>query len=385
MREAPIAPRSRALRIPLWDDYGQAERFAGGLGFAALAAAAPYVLSERIALAEICIALATLLIALCLASDRGAPRWVLGIGTPAVMSACALALLLVTGGRGVVAAALLALAPAIATLWSSALAGFVFLALAIASSGLVLAFAPGSALAGAEPWIGDPRAPWLVAPLGAGLLLLARSWIKAHGDFHQDVAASHAVLAASEARFKAYVENAHDVTAELDGHGRVLFITAQKQAHYALPVAELLGTDGGAYIHPDDLPGARRAFEAAAGGRPNVSAPIRYRGAAEGWRYLRFALNSYRTQEGRLRFVLQARDETALQEAQLERDRVVSELEHALARIETLRGRVAICATCKDVKNEAGEWERVDEYLASRTLAELSHGMCPRCVEAKTA
>ena len=379
----PKFSRPRALRIPLWDDYGQAERFSGVLAVTALFAAASYLIIQQIAIAEICIALSTALIGLCLASDRGAPRWVLGQGAPAVMSLCALALLFATGGRCVASAALLALAPAIAVLWGSANAGWAFLALAAVSSGFVLIFAPGGTHAGAEPWLADPRAPWLVPPLAAGLFMLARSWAKAHSDYREDVAASHAVLAASEARFKAYIENAHDVTAELDGRGRVLFIAAKQAEHYALPIADLLGTRSRDYVHPDDIAVARRAFEAAARGRANVSPPIRYRGAKEGWRTLRVAVSAYRTNDGDLRFVVQARDETALQEAQAERDRLVAELEAALARIETLRGHHAICASCKDMKNEHGVWEPVDQYLASRSLAELSHGMCPRCTLAK--
>jgi hypothetical protein len=116
-----------------------------------------------------------------------------------------------------------------------------------------------------------------------------------------------------------------------------------------------------------------------------VSAPLRYRGAREGWRWLRVAVSSYHTASGSLRFLVQARDETALQEAQADRNRLVAELEQALARIETLRGRIAFCASCKDVKNEHEVWEPVDSYLASHSLAELSHGLCPRCVAEKTA
>lgn len=377
------APRS--LRIPLWDGYGQAERFAVLLAFAALFAAIPYLVSERMLPAEICFALATLLLGLSTGSARGAPRWLLGIGMPLAMTAGALALLVFTGGDAAAAGGLLALVPAVAVLWGdSERVAALFLALTLAAAATLGLSLPGGVAPDLAPWTADPRMPWGVGLLALGGFVFARSWASAHGAWQDEVIATHAVLAASEARFKAYVENAHDVTAELDGHGRVLFATASQQEHYALPVAQLLGTRGADYIHPDDLPIARRAFEIAAEGRPNVCPPVRYRGARGGWRTLRVAVSSYRTQQGRLRFVVQARDETALQEAQNERDRLLEELAQALARIETLRGRVAICATCKEVKNEAGGWEPVDEYLAARTLAELSHAMCPRCVAAKS-
>jgi PAS domain S-box-containing protein len=331
------ASQPRGRHIPLWDDHGQAWRFAGVLALAAVFAAIPYLAAGRLIVAAICAAVATSLTGLCAWSSRGGPRWVLGLGTPLTMTLGALALLAVTAGTCVASAALLALVPAVAVLWGgSERVGWCFLAATLAGSVAVLWAAPEEVVRGAEPWIADARAPWLIGPLALALFLLARSWAAAHGAWQDEVIATHAVVAASEARFKAYVENAHDVTAELDARGRVLFVTAKKSGHYALPLAELLGTKGGDYIHPDDLPAARRVFEAAATGRARVSEPIRYRGAREGWRYLRVAVNSYRTHEGKLRFVLQARDETALVETQLERDRRVAELEAALARSEAL-------------------------------------------------
>jgi PAS domain S-box-containing protein len=342
------APQSR-LRFPLWDEYGQAQRFAGVLAFAALFAAVPYLLAERTLVGALCVALAAVLLVLCTWSARGGPNGALGVGTPLAMTIAALALLYVTGGTCVASAALLALVPAVAVLWGgSERIGWAFLASTLASTLLLLA-APSEIVAGAEPWIADARAPWLIAPLALALFLLARSWASAHGAWRADVIATHSVVAASEARFKAYVENSHDVTAELDGRGRVLFITAKREGHYALPVAELLGTDGGDYLHPDDLPAARRAFEAAAAGRASVSEPIRYRGSREGWRHLRVAVSSYRTQAGKLRFVLQARDETAAVEAQAARELRVAQLEAELVQREALLSQSA-CPRCGETK-----------------------------------
>ena len=379
------ATASRALHIPLWDEYGQAQRFAVVLALFALAAALPRALVGEGLVAAITFAFGAALLGLCLASDRGGPRWLLGAGTPACMSVAALVLLGVTGGNSLGAAAVLATAPAIALLWGSERSGWLFLAIAAGGAALSIAFAPADPWPGAEPWIADRRSAWVVVPLAAGLLVLARSWQNAQGEWREDVVASHAVLAASEARFKAYVENAHDVTAELDGDGQILFVSASRDGQYSLPVADLLGTDAAKYLHPDDSKAGSRAFEKAARGHPNVSEPIRYSGPRGGWRWLRVAVSAYRTSLGELRFVAQARDETALQEAQADRDRLVAELEQALARIETLRGRIAFCASCKDVKNEHGVWVPIDDYLASHSLAELSHGICPRCVAEKTA
>jgi PAS domain S-box-containing protein len=267
------------------------------------------------------------------------------------MTIGALALLYVTAGTCVASAALLALVPAVAVLWGgSERVGWLFLATTLASSLVMSLAAPSAIVAGAEPWIADARAAWLIAPLALALFLLARSWASAHRAWQTEMIASHSVLAASEARFKAYVENAHDVTAELDGSGRLLFVTAKKEEHYALPLAELLGTDGSEHLHPDDLATARLTFEAAARGRASVSEPLRYQGSREGWRYLRLAVNSYRTQAGKLRFVLQARDETALVQAQASRERRVAELEAALARSEVLLHSQAGCPRCGEPK-----------------------------------
>jgi hypothetical protein len=80
------APRARGLRIPLWDDIGQAERFAGLLALAALFATVPYLVAERMIVAEICVALATALIGLCTWSVRGGPRAAIAIGLPLSMT-----------------------------------------------------------------------------------------------------------------------------------------------------------------------------------------------------------------------------------------------------------------------------------------------------------
>ena len=60
----------------------------------------------------------------------------------------------------------------------------------------------------------------------------------------------------------------------------------------------------------------------------------------------------------------------------------LAEFERSLERrVKVLEGLVPICAFCKNIRNEAGEWERLEKYISRRSEAEFSHGICPSCSE----
>jgi PAS domain S-box-containing protein len=44
-----------------------------------------------------------------------------------------------------------------------------------------------------------------------------------------------------------------------------------------------------------------------------------------------------------------------------------------------LRGILPICASCKRIRNQRGDWEQVEAYIREHTEAEFSHGICPEC------
>ena len=59
----------------------------------------------------------------------------------------------------------------------------------------------------------------------------------------------------------------------------------------------------------------------------------------------------------------------------------LSEQTQALrARVRTLEGLLPTCAYCKDIRDENGEWQQIEEFVASRSEARFSHGICPKCV-----
>lgn len=72
----------------------------------------------------------------------------------------------------------------------------------------------------------------------------------------------------------------------------------------------------------------------------------------------------------------------ALHKAQRERDELQEQLKQAMAAANTLSGLLPICAYCKKIKDDVGEWEQIEAYIMRRSKASFTHGMCPDCFEA---
>lgn len=73
------------------------------------------------------------------------------------------------------------------------------------------------------------------------------------------------------------------------------------------------------------------------------------------------------------------RDITERRRTEAGREKVIGELREALENVSTLRGLLPICASCKKIRDDKGYWNRIESYIASHTLAEFSHGICPDC------
>jgi PAS domain S-box-containing protein len=63
-----------------------------------------------------------------------------------------------------------------------------------------------------------------------------------------------------------------------------------------------------------------------------------------------------------------------------EKEELIKKLEKALNEIKTLKGIVPICASCKKIRDDKGYWTQLEEYLLEHSDAELSHGLCPDCM-----
>ena len=69
----------------------------------------------------------------------------------------------------------------------------------------------------------------------------------------------------------------------------------------------------------------------------------------------------------------------AKRRAEAEKERLIVELQEALANIKTLSGMLPICAKCKKIRDDDGYWTMVEHYLTEHSDAQFSHGICPEC------
>ena len=64
----------------------------------------------------------------------------------------------------------------------------------------------------------------------------------------------------------------------------------------------------------------------------------------------------------------------------LRQNPLIRSLEKALAEVKTLSGLLPMCAKCKKIRTDKGQWQGVEEYITKRTDAEFTHGLCPECM-----
>jgi PAS domain S-box-containing protein len=75
------------------------------------------------------------------------------------------------------------------------------------------------------------------------------------------------------------------------------------------------------------------------------------------------------------------RDITERKGAEEEREKLIHELQEALANIKTLHGLLPICSYCKKIRDDKGYWNQIESYIRDHSAAEFTHGMCPECMK----
>ncbi len=104
--------------------------------------------------------------------------------------------------------------------------------------------------------------------------------------------------------------------------------------------------------------------------------------AIDGERYYMTSVKPIRGEDGAVSAVVCiSKDITERKRAELERERLIGELQAALQHVRTLSGLLPICCSCKKIRDDHGYWTQIETYIRDHTQAEFTHGMCPECIE----
>lgn len=77
-----------------------------------------------------------------------------------------------------------------------------------------------------------------------------------------------------------------------------------------------------------------------------------------------------------------SRDLDERKRAERQREKVIVELNEALAKVKQLSGLLPICSYCKNIRDDKGYWTKIETYIQDHSSAEFSHSICKDCAKA---
>jgi PAS domain S-box-containing protein len=131
------------------------------------------------------------------------------------------------------------------------------------------------------------------------------------------------------------------------------------------------------FVHPDDRERTLNQNRDVRGGGRALSFENRYLCKDGSYRWLRW--NAAPDLSEQVIYSV-ARDVTESKDAEEERERLVRELQSALAEVKTLQGILPICSYCRKIRDDENYWHTVEGYIARHTTSRFSHGICPSCL-----
>lgn len=171
-----------------------------------------------------------------------------------------------------------------------------------------------------------------------------------------------------------------DMLCFLDFNGYFKRLNPAWERTLGYSVEELMARPFIEFVHPDDRERTLAQNAAVRAGGSALGFENRYMCKDGSFRW--FYWNAAPDAAERVIYSV-ARDVTARKQADEERDRLVTELQSALAEIKVLQEFLPICSYCKKIRDDENYWLTVENYISRHTNTRFSHGICPTCMETK--
>lgn len=165
-----------------------------------------------------------------------------------------------------------------------------------------------------------------------------------------------------------------DVVMVLDGETqRILYVNDTALRFLGYSPRALIGTLFSALLHEDS---SERLVEATL--VDGTYGPMPFR-CANGELHNADVTVAVVPWDGQPALLYSLRDATQRTRMERERENLILELREALSTVKQLSGLLPICANCKRIRDDQGEWSNLERYISARSNAEFSHGICPTC------
>lgn len=173
-----------------------------------------------------------------------------------------------------------------------------------------------------------------------------------------------------------FFELSIDLLCQLDFNGHFRRLNPAWERTLGFTIAELTSRPFIEFVHPDDRERTLAQNRDVRGGGRALGFENRYLCRDGTYRWLRW--NAAPDTPGSVIYSV-ARDITAEKEASEERERLVRELQAALAEVKTLQAILPLCSYCRKIRDDGDYWHTVESYVAQHTNSRFSHGICPDC------
>jgi PAS domain S-box-containing protein len=140
---------------------------------------------------------------------------------------------------------------------------------------------------------------------------------------------------------------------------------------------ELLSRPFIEFVHPDDRERTLAQNAEVRSGEKALSFENRYLCKDGSYRWLRWNAAPHSTEKV---IYSVARDITENKRADEEREKLVRELQTALAEVKSLREILPICSYCRKIRDDENYWHTVENYISEHTETRFSHSICPSCM-----
>ncbi len=193
---------------------------------------------------------------------------------------------------------------------------------------------------------------------------------------------SEEYLLESERRFRSVIQTATDAIVLADRNGNIIAWNRAAQSIFGYREEEVLGQPL-TMVMPERYRDAHRKGIARvqSGGEARViGKTVELHGLRKDSSEfpLELSIGTWQTTDG-IFYSGIIRDITERKRAEEEREKLILQLQEAMAKIKVLGGLLPICATCKKIRDDKGYWKQIEDYIRDHSEAQFTHGICTEC------